>query len=101
MTDGALLATLTSAKSVAASAEAVVAEPIAPPAPVGSLTTPAEATPRDGVAWHVACIERAKLFKPSKCSGSDGPGGRVPTKPLKLQTQLLMISLGVSPLSTV
>lgn len=40
---------------------------------------PAGAVPSEGVAAQVALRDFAKLFSPSGWSGSEGPGGRVPT----------------------
>ncbi len=46
---------------------------------VATATEATGAVPREGVAWQVAERDRAKLFKPSACRGSEGPAGRVPT----------------------
>ncbi len=45
----------------------------------GTVAEAAAAVPREGVAWHVAERDSAKLFKPSACRGLEGAAGNVPT----------------------
>ena len=45
---------------------------------------PTTAVPREGVGAHCAERPDANFIRPLGCRASGGPGGRVPTKALKL-----------------